>query len=246
MTSGAPDAPGKTAALYAPDGVLWGTVSEEVRDTPDEIYDYFVSLFLTSRMTPVGFYGGGVCSVRRQVGIGMTPLMWRPGTREAVVLVWFYFHLGVVSCKGKVQNLRGTVLSVLPKHSYLLTICKLCWVIICFDLSHGVFLYESLYFDMSHNTFWYESYYVLIWVIICFVDALTLSNLSPNLTSLVCLSGLFRAAPEASGLGVHPRVVEGIQRLRHAGRNLHLCVAGGGRKDDREACEVQLHVSARS
>lgn len=40
---GAPDTPRKTADLYALDSVLWGTVSEEVRDTPEEIYDYFVS-----------------------------------------------------------------------------------------------------------------------------------------------------------------------------------------------------------
>lgn len=44
LTSGAPDAAKRTAALYSKDGVLWGTVSEEVRDTPEEIYDYFVSL----------------------------------------------------------------------------------------------------------------------------------------------------------------------------------------------------------
>ncbi|CAB1102129.1 unnamed protein product [Ectocarpus sp. CCAP 1310/34] len=41
VTLGTPDAPRKTADLYAVDGVLWGTVSEEVRDTPEEIYDYF-------------------------------------------------------------------------------------------------------------------------------------------------------------------------------------------------------------
>ncbi|CAM9356947.1 unnamed protein product [Scytosiphon promiscuus] len=41
VTMGTPDAPRKTANLYALDGVLWGTVSEEVRDTPEEIYDYF-------------------------------------------------------------------------------------------------------------------------------------------------------------------------------------------------------------
>lgn len=59
VTSGVPDAPGKTAALYAPDGVLWGTVSEEVRDTPGEIYDYFVSLFImTPRMSPIVVLGG--------------------------------------------------------------------------------------------------------------------------------------------------------------------------------------------
>lgn len=43
MTLGTTDAPKKTAGLYASDGILWGTVSEEVRDTPQEIYDYFVS-----------------------------------------------------------------------------------------------------------------------------------------------------------------------------------------------------------
>lgn len=70
VTSGAPDAPGKTAALYAPDGVLWGTVSEEVRDTPDEIYDYFVSLFYDDvTRIPCRVFWRGVCSVRRQVGV---------------------------------------------------------------------------------------------------------------------------------------------------------------------------------
>lgn len=43
VTLGTSDAPKKTAGLYASDGILWGTVSEEVRDTPQEIYDYFVS-----------------------------------------------------------------------------------------------------------------------------------------------------------------------------------------------------------
>ena len=55
VTAGAYDAPRKTAALYAADGVLWGTevhapddplwgaVSEEVRDTPEQIYAYYVS-----------------------------------------------------------------------------------------------------------------------------------------------------------------------------------------------------------
>lgn len=43
VTSGTYDAPKKTAALYAADATLWGTVSEEVRDTPQQIYAYFVS-----------------------------------------------------------------------------------------------------------------------------------------------------------------------------------------------------------
>lgn len=49
------DAPKRAAALYAQDGVLWGTevhapddplwgtTSEEVRDTPGQIYAYYVS-----------------------------------------------------------------------------------------------------------------------------------------------------------------------------------------------------------
>ncbi|CAN0262222.1 unnamed protein product [Scytosiphon promiscuus] len=41
VTSGTYDAPKKTAELYAHDGTLWGTVSEEVRDTPEQIYAYF-------------------------------------------------------------------------------------------------------------------------------------------------------------------------------------------------------------
>lgn len=55
VTSGTYDAPKKTAALYAPDAVLWGTevcgpdddlwgtVSESIRETPPQIYAYFVS-----------------------------------------------------------------------------------------------------------------------------------------------------------------------------------------------------------
>lgn len=45
VTLGTPDAPTKTCALYASDAVLWGTVSEEVRETPEQIYDYFVSWY---------------------------------------------------------------------------------------------------------------------------------------------------------------------------------------------------------
>lgn len=44
VTEGEKDTPRKTADLYAKDAVLWGTVSEEVRETPEQIYDYFVSL----------------------------------------------------------------------------------------------------------------------------------------------------------------------------------------------------------
>ena len=43
VTLGTEDAPEKTAALYAPDAVFWGTVSEQVRNTPEQVYDYFVS-----------------------------------------------------------------------------------------------------------------------------------------------------------------------------------------------------------
>lgn len=55
VTRGTYDAPKRTAELYAPDAILWGTevcgpdddlwgtVSETVRDTPEQIYAYFVS-----------------------------------------------------------------------------------------------------------------------------------------------------------------------------------------------------------
>lgn len=33
--------PARVAALYAPDAVLWGTVSQTIRTTPDEVLAYF-------------------------------------------------------------------------------------------------------------------------------------------------------------------------------------------------------------
>lgn len=39
--TGKPTAAANTAALYAPDGVLWGTVSEQLRVNPSEILAYF-------------------------------------------------------------------------------------------------------------------------------------------------------------------------------------------------------------
>ncbi|MDJ0842645.1 MAG: DUF4440 domain-containing protein [Crocosphaera sp.] len=41
VTSGSQKVVNEVVALYAEDGVLWGTVSEQVRDTPAEIRDYF-------------------------------------------------------------------------------------------------------------------------------------------------------------------------------------------------------------
>ena len=41
VTSGSVGVVDEVVALYAEDGVLWGTVSEQVRDTPAEIRDYF-------------------------------------------------------------------------------------------------------------------------------------------------------------------------------------------------------------
>ena len=39
------DNPDNILALYAPDGVLWGTLSPKRRDTPEALRDYFVSAF---------------------------------------------------------------------------------------------------------------------------------------------------------------------------------------------------------
>ncbi len=41
VTSGSQEVVDEVVALYAENGVLWGTVSEQVRDTPPEIRNYF-------------------------------------------------------------------------------------------------------------------------------------------------------------------------------------------------------------
>ena len=41
VTSGSEGVVDEVVGLYAEDGLLWGTVSEQVRDTPGEIRDYF-------------------------------------------------------------------------------------------------------------------------------------------------------------------------------------------------------------
>ena len=41
VTSGSEGVVDEVVALYAEDGLLWGTVSEQIRDTPAEIRDYF-------------------------------------------------------------------------------------------------------------------------------------------------------------------------------------------------------------
>ena len=43
LTSGKDSAPKDVAALYAPDALFWGTVSEQVRTTPQHVREYFVS-----------------------------------------------------------------------------------------------------------------------------------------------------------------------------------------------------------
>lgn len=53
VTMGKEDTPRKVADLYAPDATLWGTVSEEVRDSPEQIYAYFVSKLLVGCLTYV-------------------------------------------------------------------------------------------------------------------------------------------------------------------------------------------------
>eukprot|EP00612_Vaucheria_litorea_P000247 CAMPEP_0171455688 /NCGR_PEP_ID=MMETSP0945-20130129/2486_1 /TAXON_ID=109269 /ORGANISM="Vaucheria litorea, Strain CCMP2940" /LENGTH=215 /DNA_ID=CAMNT_0011980985 /DNA_START=105 /DNA_END=752 /DNA_ORIENTATION=+ len=55
VTSGTPDAPKKVTALYAPDAVLWGTVSQQVRDTPEEILAYFNSFATKPNLEVSGY-----------------------------------------------------------------------------------------------------------------------------------------------------------------------------------------------
>lgn len=64
MTSGAKDTPRKTADLYAKDATLWGTVSEEVRDTPEQIYAYFVSRFRRMVSSNVFFFFSAAVAAR--------------------------------------------------------------------------------------------------------------------------------------------------------------------------------------
>jgi uncharacterized protein (TIGR02246 family) len=41
VTSGKPTVVDEVVAMYSPDAILWATVSEQKRDTPQEIRDYF-------------------------------------------------------------------------------------------------------------------------------------------------------------------------------------------------------------
>lgn len=57
VTSGSEGVVDEVVALYAEDGVLWGTVSEQVRDTPAEIRDYF-EYFAKLPELSVSYYKG--------------------------------------------------------------------------------------------------------------------------------------------------------------------------------------------
>jgi hypothetical protein len=41
VTSGKPTVVDEVVAMYSPDAILWATVSEQKRDTPQELRDYF-------------------------------------------------------------------------------------------------------------------------------------------------------------------------------------------------------------
>lgn len=70
VTLGTSEAPKQAADLYAPDGVLWGTEvyapndplweagSEVVRNTPEQIYAYYVSVAVVV-VVDCGVIGGG-------------------------------------------------------------------------------------------------------------------------------------------------------------------------------------------
>eukprot|EP00903_Cladosiphon_okamuranus_P017885 g16458.t1 len=51
LTSGADDAPTKVAALYAPDALFWGTVSEQVRTNPTHVLEYFEYFARSPKLT---------------------------------------------------------------------------------------------------------------------------------------------------------------------------------------------------
>ncbi|HAC63119.1 MAG TPA: DUF4440 domain-containing protein, partial [Cyanothece sp. UBA12306] len=58
----------EVVALYAEDGVLWGTVSEQVRDTPAEIRNYF-EYFAKLPQLSVSSYKGCVRMYNENVAI---------------------------------------------------------------------------------------------------------------------------------------------------------------------------------
>ena len=45
LAAGTADDPSKILSLYAEDGILWGTISSELRDNPALIKDYFVNAY---------------------------------------------------------------------------------------------------------------------------------------------------------------------------------------------------------
>jgi uncharacterized protein (TIGR02246 family) len=45
LAKGTSDDPSPITSLYADDGVLWGTISDKLRTTPDAIKDYFVNAY---------------------------------------------------------------------------------------------------------------------------------------------------------------------------------------------------------
>ncbi len=45
LSKGTADDPSPVTSLYAEDGVLWGTISDKLRTTPEAIKDYFVNAY---------------------------------------------------------------------------------------------------------------------------------------------------------------------------------------------------------
>ena len=45
LASGTAEDPSKILSLYADDGILWGTISSTLRDTPEAVKDYFVNAY---------------------------------------------------------------------------------------------------------------------------------------------------------------------------------------------------------
>ena len=57
VTSGSEEVVDKVVALYAENGLLWGTVSEQVRDTPAEIRDYFEYFAMLPELSASSYKG---------------------------------------------------------------------------------------------------------------------------------------------------------------------------------------------
>eukprot|EP00752_Nemacystus_decipiens_P012506 g11077.t1 len=93
LTSGKPTAPEEVAALYAPDALFWGTVSEQVRTTPKHVREYFDYFAMSPKLTMTRLNPGTV-RMHGDIGIqaGDYTFTWDGADGPVEVDARFTFH----------------------------------------------------------------------------------------------------------------------------------------------------------